>query len=143
MYTPSQLRSMLSVSSLGSEAFYVKVTSTDPQLSYNIARVIEDIGPVELIKFVEAGNIKVLNPPMLSLNPDSPNIVRNVAIAAFMGAVLVYGIFVIFTMFDTRIHSEEDMRKFDIPLLGTVPTMDISEASNKKVSKIKGLAKRS
>ena len=134
-YTPSQLRSMLSVSSMGSEAFYVKVTSTDPQVSYDIAKVIEDIGPAEMIKFVEAGNVKVLNPPMLSLHPDSPNIMKNVAIAAFIGAVLVYGVFVLFNMLDTRIHSEEDLRSFEIPLLGSVPTMETEETSKKKVPK--------
>ena len=138
-YTPSRLRSMLSVSSMGSEAFYVKVTSTDPQISYNIAQVIEDIGPSEMIKFVEAGNVKVLNPPLLSLSPDSPNIMKNVVVAAFIGAVLVYGIFVLFTMLDTRVHSEEDLRKFDIPLLGSVPTMALEEPSKKKVLKSEDL----
>ena len=131
-YTPSQLRSMLSVSSMGSEAFYVKVTSTDPQISYNIAQVIEEIGPTEMINFVEAGNVKVLNPPLLSLNPDSPNILKNVAVAAFIGAVLVYGIFIIFAMLDTRVHSEEDLRRFDVPMLGSVPTMGIEGAQKKR-----------
>ncbi|MBE6695097.1 MAG: hypothetical protein E7587_01450 [Ruminococcaceae bacterium] len=134
-YTPSQLRSMISVSSIGSEAFSVKVTSIDPQISYNIARVIEDIGPIEMINFVEAGNVKVLNPPLLSLNPDSPNIVRTVMVAAFFGAALVYGAFVILSIFDTRIHSEDDLRRFDIPFLGSVPTMETDSASKKRLSK--------
>ncbi len=141
--TPSQLRSMLSVSSIGSEAFSVKVTSTDPQNSYDIAKIIEEIGPDEMVKFVEAGNVKVLNPPFLSLTPDSPNIVKNVIISALFGAILMYGIFLLFTMLDTRVHSEEDLRRFDIPLLGFVPTMELENDSKKKVYKAEDLKKKS
>lgn len=134
-YAPSSLRSMITISSMGSEAFYVKVSNSDPQKAYEIAHTIEEIGPDAMVRFVEAGNVKVLSPAKLSLSPESPNLMKNVVFAAFVGAVLVFAFFILTDLFDTRIHTEDDLQKFNIPILGSVPTMPLQSDVKKKVRK--------
>lgn len=131
-YKPQKIRSMISVSSMGGEAFYVKVTDNDPMIAYEIARTIEEIGPNEIIKFVEAGNVKVLNSATLPLSPESPSLLKNVIFAAFLGAVLVFGAALLRAMFDTRIYFEEDLQKFGLPMLGSVPTIDTDGTLKRK-----------
>lgn len=134
-YAPSALRSMMTISSMGSEAFYVKVSNPDPQIAYEIAKTIEEIGPDAMVRFVEAGNVKVLSPAKLSISPESPNLIKNVVLAAFVGAILVFALFILLDLFDTRIHTEEDLKRFEIPILGSVPTMPSQNDTNKKVRK--------
>ncbi|MBQ5800603.1 MAG: hypothetical protein IIW20_01830 [Clostridia bacterium] len=134
-YAPSALRSMMTISSMGSEAFYVKVSNPDPQIAYEIAKTIEEIGPDAMVRFVEAGNVKVLSPAKLSVSPEGPNLIKNVVLAAFVGAILVFALFIILDLFDTRIHTEEDLKRFEIPIFGSVPTMPSQNDTNKKVRK--------
>jgi capsular polysaccharide biosynthesis protein len=134
-YAPSALRSMMTIASMESEAFYVKITNSDPKIAYEIAKTIEQIGPDAMVRFVEAGNVKVLSPAKLSVSPEGPNLMKNVVLATFVGAVLVFALFILLDLFDTRIHTEDDLKRFEIPILGSVPTMPSQSDMKKKVRK--------
>lgn len=52
----------------------------------------------------------------------SPNLSRNVTLAAAIGAVLPYVVFLVITLLDSRIKEEEDLKNsFEQPLLGQIP----------------------
>jgi capsular polysaccharide biosynthesis protein len=134
-YAPSALRSMMTIASMESEAFYVKITNSDSKIAYEIAKTIEQIGPDAMVRFVEAGNVKVLSPAKLSVSPEGPNLMKNVVLATFVGAVLVFALFILLDLFDTRIHTEDDLKRFEIPILGSVPTMPSQSDMKKKARK--------
>ena len=130
----SKVRSMLSTGSLdGTEAFCVKISATDPILALNVAKAVEKYAPSEIINIVEAGSVKVLNPPRLAVSADNANISSSVVIGGMLGFMLSAVFFILINIFDNRIHSEEDITMFGLPLLGSVPTIE-NEAQKQKKS---------
>ncbi len=133
----SRVRSMISTGSLdGTEAFYVKITTTDANLAYKVAMAVKDHAPEEIINIVEAGSVKVLNPPTMAINPDNANITNNVIVGGMIGFMLSTVFFILINVFDNHIRSEEDLASFGLPLLGSVPTIE-SEMSKQKKKKSK------
>ena len=54
----------------------------------------------------------------------SPNITMNVMLGAVLGAVLPYVAFLVYSILDTRIKSEEDIKgRFAYPILGQIPRL--------------------
>lgn len=129
-YTAAQIRGMLSASAINStEAFNVTITCANPEDAKNIANAIADVAPAEIIRVVKAGSVEVIDYATTPTSPSSPNVLRNTAIGALIGLVLTVIAAVLEAMFDTVIHSEEDLTAlFALPIIGIIPTIDISES---------------
>lgn len=124
-YTPSNIRNMMSASSVnGTEIFEVKVVTTDAEEAALIANTIAEIGPEEIIRVVKAGSVELIDPAKAPNAPSSPNVILNTIIGVMLGGVLsVLGVLVA-AMLDTRIKVEEDLEKmYTIPVLGAIPSM--------------------
>ncbi len=133
-YSIGKIRSMLNAASIdGTEAFYVKISDTDPERAYAIAKAVEKYAPSEIINIVEAGSVKVLNPPKLASSPDNPGLGTTVVIGGALGFILSALFFVIINIFDNHIRAEEDLSAFDLPILGTVPTIESDIPKKKKL----------
>ena len=141
-YSISKLRSMINAASIdGTEAFYVKISDTDPQKAYAIAKAVEKFAPNEIINIVEAGSVKVLNPPKLPTTPDNPGIIQSVILGAFLGFVISALFFVLKNILDNHITTASDLEIFGIPLLGSVPTFGREDAKKKSSKKTKEVRK--
>lgn len=122
-YTPTQLRGMISMSSLnGTEIFRIRVVSNDPQEAYVLANTIADLAPRKIIEIKDADAVRVVDPASLPTEPSAPNIIRNTIMGFILGIMLGLGISFLIELADTRIKSEEDLvRTYKLPVLGTVP----------------------
>lgn len=107
------------------EILAVYVTTSDPQLSMDIANTIAQVAPDKIKDFVEASSVKVIDQAILPDEPSSPNVMRNTAIGLFVGLVLGLGLVFCLEMFDTRVKSEDDLeRAFEYPIIGVIPKID-------------------
>ena len=121
----AKVRSMISTGSIeGTEAFYVKISAETPELALDVAKAVEKYAPAEILNIVEAGSVKVLNPPRLASAPDNANIVSNVAVGAMAGFTLSALFFILLNIFDNHIRTEEDLSSFGLPILGAVPNIE-------------------
>ena len=126
----SRVRSMMSTGIMDSKIFYITISSTNPKEAYEMAKIAARIAPEVLNVTVQIGTAKVIGNPMLDASEDSPSLTRNVALAAMVAAVLVYVAFFLRDLFDTRIYAAEDLLRFELPVLGAVPTFPNAEPSN-------------
>ncbi len=145
-YTVEQLRNMITTSIVsGASMFEIKVTSTDSQCAYDIAKHIGENAPGVLLTVVKpwifdskmenidglkkddiTDCIMVINEPIIANGHDSPRLTVNVAVSALVAALATYAFFMLTALLDTVVKSEDDIKQFvqKYPLIGTIPTWD-------------------
>ncbi len=129
-YSVDQLKRMVSTQSVkNTEIFYVTVTSDDPASAQKLANQIAKDAPEEIMDFVEATSVKVIDYATLPAGPSTPNVRLNTAIGFLLGLILSVLLVLLLDMLDVTIRSEEDITKLvDIPVLGVIPTIDLSDS---------------
>lgn len=123
-YTPERIKKMLSASSINNtESFQIVVTATDPYVAKFINDAILYFLPDEIIRVVKAGAVEIIDTATLPTKPSSPSIVKNTALGGLLGFVFICAIIVVFSLLDTRIHSEDDVTEEfkDTPIIGVIP----------------------
>ncbi|MFA7461931.1 MAG: Wzz/FepE/Etk N-terminal domain-containing protein, partial [Anaerovoracaceae bacterium] len=137
-HSVAQLKQMVSTQSVkNTEIFYVTVTSDDPAGAQKLANQIAKDAPAEIMDFVEATSVKVIDYATLPTEPSTPNVKLNTAIGFLLGLILSVLLVLLLDMLDVTIRSEEDLTKLvDIPVLGVIPTIDMLD------SKANGYSKR-
>lgn len=123
-YTPEMIKKMLSASSINNtESFQIVVTATDRHLAKFINDAILYFLPDEIIRVVKAGAVEIIDTATLPTKPSSPSIVKNTALGGLLGFVFICAIIVVFSLLDTRIHSEDDITEEfkDTPIIGVIP----------------------
>lgn len=137
-HSVAQLKQMVSTQSVkNTEIFYVTVTSDDPAGAQKLANQIAKDAPAEIMDFVEATSVKVIDYATLPTEPSTPNVKLNTAIGFLLGLILSVLLVLLLDMLDVTIRSEEDLTKLvDIPVLGVIPTIDMLD------SKANGYGKR-
>lgn len=128
--TNSQIRNMTTVT-IPQNTVILDVTagSTDPEfaaelansIAENLAQVVEEISPKD-----DAGNAtvvaRVIEPATPAAFQSSPNKQRDAVLGAFAGALLAVLAIIVWTLLDTRVRSEEALRRItDLPVLGSIP----------------------
>ncbi len=142
-YTPEKIKKMLSASSINNtESFQIVVTATDPYEAKFINDAILYFLPDEIIRVVKAGAVEIIDTATLPTKPSSPSIVKNTALGGLLGFVFICAIIVVFSLLDTRIHSEDDItQEFkDTPIIGVIPAFRSTggeKSDGKKKSKVK------
>lgn len=123
--TANQIKKMLSCSSIDETTiFKVSITSTDPKQAAEIANVIADVCPDELVRILKVGGVEIVDYAKEPTRPSSPNTRKNILIGAAAGFILSFAFFFLKDMFDTSINDENDLkREFDIPIIGTIPKL--------------------
>ena len=131
--TAAKIKANLSASAVNNtEVFTISYVDTNPERAQAVVNAIADIAPDEIMNVVKAGNASVIQrQEKTPVNPISPNKTRNAAIAALAAFVLSAAVFILISLFDTRIRTVEDLTdEFDMPVLGSIPTItaDLSAA---------------
>lgn len=107
-----------------SQIINVYVTSANPQQACDVANAVAKVAPAEVLKLVEAGKITVVNLPKVPTTPYTPDVANNVSGGFILGLLLSCAVVIAIAMLDTTIWHEEDLeRSFNIPVLGTVPSI--------------------
>ncbi|MDD4583153.1 MAG: Wzz/FepE/Etk N-terminal domain-containing protein [Eubacteriales bacterium] len=131
-YTLEELKKMVGTQAVqNTEIFYVTVTSDNPRDAKLIANQIATDAPSEIMDFVEATSVKVIDYATLPTSPSTPNVKLNTAIGFLLGLVISVLLVFLLDMIDVRIRSEEDLKKLvELPILGIIPSIE-SEGSKR------------
>jgi capsular polysaccharide biosynthesis protein len=119
------IKSMVSLSVIeDTELLNIDVTSTDPELSLNIAKAYAGIVPADVMTMYKNVEVEIRNTPRTG-EANSRGTVRNTIIGFLGGAILaVIGVFV-FSMLDVTVHDRKKIEEnFDLPVLGVIPKVD-------------------
>ncbi len=124
-YSAESLSGMVTpIAAEDTQIIYVYVSSADPQFACDVANAIADVAPAEVHKLARAGEMTVVNRPRVPTTPYSPDVTSNVSGGFILGLLLSSAVVIAIAMLDTTIWHEEDLeRAFNIPVLGTVPSM--------------------
>ncbi|MBR5480024.1 MAG: hypothetical protein IKU84_07580 [Clostridia bacterium] len=130
-FTAEEIRDMLSASSTnGTEAFTITVRNKNPETAQRLVNTVIEVLPGEIIRVVKAGAVEIIDRAKVPEDPSSPNIPLNTAVGILLSFVLCVAIIIARSMFDTTVHSEDDLSEFNIPILGVIPALDMETPDN-------------
>ena len=130
-FDAKEIREMLSASATNNtEAFTITVENENPEVAQRLVNTIIEVIPNEIIRVVKAGAVEIIDKAKLPEVPTSPNIPLNTAIGILLGFILCVAIIIARSMFDTTVHTEEDLSEFNLPVLGVVPALDVETPDN-------------
>ena len=110
------------------EVMNITATSKDPKLSADIANEMVSVFKKKIFDIMSVENVTVLNSAKIPTKPSGPSVLKNTAIGMMIGAVLcgIYAVIVLLT--DTKVKTEEDVKKiFDYPVIGVIPEFKVEE----------------
>lgn len=123
---PSNVLSNLTVETVAdTQILKIKYKSNDPKEAKS---VIDGVAK-EFIKtskeLVPNGNIKIIEEVELPQNPVSPNKKMNIAIAFLLGLMIGVGLTFLLEFLDNTYKNKEQLeRELDIPVIGSIPTVN-------------------
>lgn len=125
--TPGILRGKISATGIkDTDVLSISVRDHDRNLAANIANKILDLAPDEITRTVEAGSVKTIDSAKVPQSPVQPNVMINTAIAALLGGVIVIAFGFLKEYLDDTVKSDEQIRmKFNIPVLGMLPEVQL------------------
>ena len=113
------------------EVMNIKVVTTDPELSADIANEIVSVFEKKIYDIMQIENVTSLSEAKVPTNKTGPSVVANSFFGFVMGFVICGAIAVIILLTDTKVKSEEDVKKiFDsskIHIIGNIPELSIKE----------------
>lgn len=110
------------------EVMNITATTKDPKLSADIANEMVSVFKKKIFDIMSVENVTVLNSAKIPAKPSGPSVLKNTAIGMMIGAVLcgIYAVIVLLT--DTKVKTEEDVKKiFDYPVIGVIPEFKVEE----------------
>ena len=133
-FSPGRLQSAISFSAVveNTGVFYARVTTNDPQTSYDIAEAVAACAPLRIKELKPNDVLIVVTPPQRPTSPASPNISRNTLYGALFGFLIAAALVVVKELLDSRIKSTDEITElYGMPVLGIVP--DFSNQEKKGV----------
>jgi capsular polysaccharide biosynthesis protein len=112
--------------------FKISVTTTSPDLSYEIATQLETTVP-EMMKTTNNGLVQasVEDKAIKAASAGSLGYTKKVAIGAIAGLILAGAYIVLRNLLDIRVKTEEELiEKYNIPVLGSIPNFEIKNNQN-------------
>lgn len=100
---------------------YQRDVDTNRQLYDGLLQRYKEIG---IAGGVGVNNVAIVDPGQIPLSPSSPNLIRNLLLALFLGGVVGVGLAFAFEQIDETISKPSDVQTLGFPLLGTIPKSD-------------------
>lgn len=129
-------------------AFTVRVRSSSPTRSEQIANTIAEVLPQRISEIVDGSSVRIVDYAIVPSHRSAPSYFRNTIYGLLAGAVLAMGIiavrFMINEQNDTVIHSSDELRQLypDIKVLALIPDMRLSEKKGYYYSSYYGDSKK-
>ena len=133
--TPEQVKSFISVNSIeDTSIIYLTVTTTDPKVSYGIAKAYVENYPGAIEKAFPNTRLAVIDPPLLMEKPNENNDKVVYTVLGFViGAILACLLIIASVIFkDTIKNSEEISNKLDAKTLGTINRVNSKSKTDSK-----------
>ena len=130
----SQIRDMIETSTVSKTGmFEVTVTSTNPQMSADIANTIAKIAPEQITAIIEGSSAKIIDYAKKPARPSGPDYAKYASVSFFCGLLLALVAVAVVHLADNRIKGELELQSIcKIPVLGRIPNLDME---TKKPSK--------
>lgn len=107
------------------EVISISVTTTDPQLSCDIANYIVEVFSEEMKTILNIENITVLNYAKVEDTPVSPNLKINFIKGVLIGVFIPSTVIIVMFLMDRRLRNRNAVEKYlDIPVLTCIPYME-------------------
>jgi capsular polysaccharide biosynthesis protein len=129
---PATLRDVITLSAVNNtEVMRIEATTKNAELSARICTIMTEVAPPMLQRVVKAGSVEVIGEAKVASAPSSPNLLMNLAIGFLAGFAVSVAALLLVNLLDNRVADEDEVKKrFNIPILGTVPDFDV-EANRK------------
>lgn len=136
-YTPDQLDSMISVSSVNStEVLKVSVKAGSPEAAYRVANKFTQFAKTEYMRVIETGSIRDVDPAREPVNHTYPSTARFTLIAALIGLVGTYFVFLVIELLDTKVKPEDDLSSlYELPVFAEILDFETAGKSGYKYGK--------
>lgn len=143
-YTYEELKEMIQAAAVNStEVFSIAVTSTSPREAELLANTIAKILPEKISSIVEGSSARIVDYAVVPSEKAGPSLVKNAAIGAVLGFILICGIIVVLELMDEQIHdSDYLLQTYDIPVLAVIPDLLSTKSSNEYYQSAEQRAKK-
>ena len=108
------------------DTFLIRITvrHPNPKAAYSIVKAVSKASTEYINQKITSGYITEIESPSVSSKPVSPNVLRYTLIAGILGVFVSVFTIVIFSLFDNKVKSIEELQEtVDLPILGVVPTL--------------------
>lgn len=121
--TYEQLSSAVSIQNLtDTHILKISVTDPDPELAKDISNAMADATAETIATVMATDKPSIAERAIEPKSPSSPNLLKNIAMGAFLGAVIAAAIIVLRDLLDDTIKTEEDVKKYlQVNTLAAVP----------------------
>lgn len=135
-YTQKQIKLMTQIKAIdNTEIFSISVTTHNPNDSYNLVILMEEIAPALIKSIKYTAEISVVDPAVLPDSPSKPNIISNTIMGGLSGLILSIAFVLLWEIIDVKLKSQEDLaNKYQISIIGVIPNF-----YDQKVSKIQNI----
>ncbi len=118
-----QLRQMMNVTLLNNtEVIKISVTSINPTQAAQIADELALVFMNNVSRIMQINNVQIIDRAALPVNPVSPRVTLNIAIAGVLGLMASVFIALLMEMMDQTIKVPEDIERIlDLPVIGMIP----------------------
>lgn len=133
MTIDSLIESITVSSASDTQNLKVSVKHEQPEEACKIANEVAEVFIEEVTEIYKVKNLYILDPAEVNTSPCNINLTKNIAIFAFVGAILVTGYILLINMLDTTIKTDLDIEKaVALPVLASIIFVD---ENNKKKNK--------
>ena len=132
-YTPSELKSMITVSSINStEVMEIRVVCDDPLMANYIASYMVDLCMEKYKEIIASGSITIVDEASYSETPTSPNVLLTTLLGAFIGFVLICGCILAKELLDKRVRPDDDLTEiYKIPVFADIMDFEAKTSKSK------------
>lgn len=124
MSAPQDLDNLVTVTNPdSSHVIRIGVTTSDPQMSRNIANSLLNISADQINQIVGNGMPSVIDESVIhAVQEIKPSMKKYCALGGILAFVLLAGVFIVRMLMDTTIKSEDDIQRYlGVPLLSSIP----------------------
>ena len=129
----SALASKISVSAIeNTRVLQIVVVDNDAKRAADIANCVREISSTQIKEIMDVDAVSLVYEAEIPTGKSNPNMRKNMAIAAALGAALAVCILVVVYMMDDTIRTDEDVTRFlGLDTLGVIPmSSELENASN-------------
>ena len=131
--TYSKLKRQISIANIpDSHVIEVSVTYSDPDMAKSIVDLLCSMGAAQIESYIEFATAQVIDEGTLNRYPSNSVSLTLPILAGFGAALLLFGVFVLFAVYDDKIKDAADVEsRLGLSVLGTVPYIEGKQRSGR------------
>jgi len=126
-YSSSEIEKMITAHAVNStEVFNVSVTCQSAAEAAMLVNTIAAVSSDYIADIVEGSSVKVIDLAEAPKKRSSPSYTKNTVAGLLLGMIVMACLILIREMLDTRIKSQEDLKEWNLPVLGVIPEQNLT-----------------